>query len=163
MNRKAIIVAVLLAILVIGLAYVILSSPQSTMLFVDPSTVRGTIGQDFTIKVSVSNVVNLYGWSFKLGWNSSLLDVKNVTEGPMMGNSSNSLFTYYLNTTDEHLVVDCTLLGNISGVNGTGTLTTIQFTVKENGACELNLYDTDLRDPNDNTIVHTVGTGQFSS
>jgi hypothetical protein len=166
MNRKIIIVACPLAILVAVLAFLILSSPPSspsTALFVDPLTVQGTSGQNFTINVSVSNVVALYGWEFKLGWNASLLDWVSVSEGSFLKSGGNTFFTYYLNNTDEHLVVDCTLEGRVPGVNGNGTLTTIQFHVRESGTCDLNLYDTQLLDSNATAISHTVQSGHFNA
>jgi hypothetical protein len=166
MNRKIIIVACLLAILVAVLAFVILTSPPSspsTALFVEPQTVQGTTGLNFTINVTISNVANLYGWEFKLGWNASLLDSVSVIEGPFLKSGGNTFFTYSLNTTDEHLVVDCSLLGQVPGVNGNGTLTTIQFRVRESGTCDLNLYDTQLLDSNATAISHTVQSGHFNA
>jgi hypothetical protein len=163
MNRKTIIVTCLVAILVVVLVYVILSFPSSTVLFVDPQNARGTTGQVFTINVTVSNVADLYGWEFKLGWNSSLLDSVSVSEGPFLKSGGNTFFTYFPNTTDEHLVVDCTLEGQVPGVNGRGVLTTIQFRVKESGTCSLNLYDTQLLDSKGKTIGHLVHSGDFST
>jgi hypothetical protein len=166
MNRKIIIVTGLLAILVAVLAFLIFTSPPSspsTTLFVDPQAVQGTIDQNFTINVTISNVVNLYGWEFKLGWNASLLDSVSVSEGSFLKSGGNTFFTYYLNTTDEHLVVDCSLEGPVLGVNGNGTLTTIQFRVRESGTCNLNLYDTQLLDSNATAISHTVQSGHFNA
>jgi hypothetical protein len=166
MNRKIIIVACLLAILVAVLAFLILSSPPSspsTALFVEPQTVQGTTGQNFTINITISNVVDLYGWEFKLGWNASLLDWVSVSEGSFLKSGGNTFFTYYLNTTDEHLVVDSTLKGQIPGVNGNGTLSSIQFRVRESGTCTLNLYDTQLLNSNSTAISHTVQGGHFNA
>jgi hypothetical protein len=171
MNRRIILVACLVAILVVVLAFVILSSPPSspsTALFVEPQTVQEAIGQNFTINVTISNVVDLYGWEFKLGWNASLLDSVSVIEGPFLSTyahalGGNTFFTYFLNTTDEHLVVDCSLEGQVPGVKGNGTLATIQFRVKEGGTCDLNLYDTQLLDSNDTAINHTVQSGHFNA
>lgn len=168
MNRKIIIVACLLAILVVVLAYVILSSPPSTVLFVEPQTIQRTTGQNFTININISNVVDLYGWEFKLGWNASLLDSVSVDEGPFLSAHAralggNTIFHNYLNTTDEHLVVDCSLEGQVPGVNGNGTLATIQFQVRESGTCDLHLYDTQLLDSNGTAISHTVQSGHFNT
>lgn len=166
MNRRIVTVVCLLAILVAVLAFVILSSPPSspsTALYVEPQTVQGTTGQYFTINVTISKVADLYGWEFKLGWNASLLDSVSVSEGPFLRSGGNTFFTYYLNTTDEHLVVDCSLEGQVPGVNGNGTLTTIQFRVIESGTCSLNLYDTQLLDSNATAISHTVHSGHFDA
>lgn len=166
MNRKIVAVACLLIILVLVavVAYLIWSSPPSTSLSVEPQTVQGTAGQNFTINVSISNVADLYGFEFKLGWNASLLEEVSVSEGPFLNMSDNNpFFSYSLNTTDEHVVVVCTREGEVPGVNGNGTLATIQFQVIQNGTCDLNLYDTQLLDSNDTAINHTVHIGHFNS
>jgi hypothetical protein len=77
----------------------------------------------------------------------------------------NTYFTYYLNTTstDEHVVVDCTLEGQIPGVSGNGTLATITFNVTNAGECPLNLYNVDLRDSSDTQIPSQAVSGQFST
>jgi len=170
MNRKAIIIVVcLLVILVAVLAYVIVSSsPSSTLLSVEPEAVQGTTGQDFTVNVSVSNVADLYGWQIDLGWNSSLLNVTDVTEGPMLKSSGNStFFSPVVNNAAGNLSVLCTLLqsfgSNVTGVSGHGTLMTVQFEVVGSGACGLNLYNTELLDSKSRPISCTVQNGHFST
>lgn len=168
MNRKIVIVACLLAILVVVLAYVILSSPPSTALVVEPQSVQGTTGQDFTVNVSISNVADLYGWQIELSWNSSLLNVTNVIEGPMLKSSGNStFFSPVVNNAAGNLSALCTRLltfgSNVTGVSGHGTLMTVQFEVIGSGACDLNLYGTQLLDSNSRVISHTVQSGHFSA
>ena len=170
MKRRVIIVVCLIAILVVVVAYVILSSHQptsapATQLFVEPETVQGTIGQDLTLNVSISNVTDLYGWEFYLGWNSSLLSLVNVNEGPFLKSGGNTYFTYTLNTTttDEHVIVDCTLEGQIPGVSGNGTLATVTLNTTNAGECPLNLYNVDLRDSSDSEIPCQAVSGNFTS
>jgi hypothetical protein len=175
MKREAITVACLLAIVVAVLAYVILSSPSSTVssssstvLFVDPNTVQETVGQNFAVNVSISNVTDLYAWQLTLTWNPSLLSVTNVAEGPMLRSSGNSTyFSPKVNAASGNLSALCSRLlsigSSVTGVSGNGTLMTIQFKVIANGSCDLSLYDTQLRDPNINAISHTVKNGHFST
>jgi hypothetical protein len=170
MKRRAIIFVCLLAVLVVVVAYVILSSykPTSarvTQLFVEPETVQGITGQDLTLNVSISNVTNLYGWEFYFGWNSSLLSFVSVNEGPFLKSGGNTYFSYFLNTTGEHVVVDCTLEGQIPGVSGDGTLATVMFNTTNAGECPLNLYNVDLRDSSDTEIPCQAvsGYGYFSA
>ena len=59
------------------------------------------------------------------------------------------------------MVVDCTLLGDIQGVNGNGTLTTIKFYIKKTGECLLDLYDTILLNSAEQTIEHSTTDGYF--
>jgi general secretion pathway protein D len=159
----------LLAILVVVVAYVILSSHQptsapATQLFVEPETIRGTTGQDLTLNVSISNVADLYGWEFYLGWNPSLLSLVSVNEGPFLKSGGNTYF-YFLNSTNEYVRVDCTLEGEIPGVSGDGTLATVTFSTTNAGQCQLNLYNVDLRDSSDAQIPCQAisGYGYFSA
>ena len=169
MNRKIIIVACLVAILVVVLAYVILSSPpSSTVLSVEPQTAQGTTGQNFTINVSISDVTDLYSWQIELSWNPSLLNVTNIMEGPLLKSSGNStFFSPVINNAEGNLSVLCTRLysfgSSVTGVSGNGTLMTVQFEVIRSGACDLNLYDTQLLDSHRNAINHTAQSGHFSA
>jgi hypothetical protein len=91
--------------------------------------------------MAVSGVSDLYGWEFQLGWNSTLLDAVNVSEGPFLKAGRSTFFTYKVNATAGNMIVDCTLFGNIPGVSGDGTLGTITFYAKSVGQCPLDLHD----------------------
>jgi hypothetical protein len=170
MNRKIIIVVCLVAILVVILLLIRLNPPprSSTVLSLEPKTVQSTIRQDFTVNVSISNVSDLYGWQLELSWNSSLLNVENIIEGPMLKSGGNStFFSPVMNNGVGNLSALCTRrlsFGlNVTGESGNGTLMTIQFEVIGSGACDLNLYDTQLLDSNLREISHTVEDGHFST
>jgi hypothetical protein len=164
MNRKIVIAVFFVAILVMVLAYLILARPSSlTVLFVDPQTVQGMVGRNFTVNISVLNVVDLYGWEFKLKWDASVLGVVSIVEGPILRSRSSTFFNPQVNGSEGHLIADCTLVGNVSGVSGEGTLMTVQFYVKEIGKCNLNIYDTQLLNSSEGLIAHAVHDGHFST
>ncbi|RLI22213.1 hypothetical protein DRO54_01670 [Candidatus Bathyarchaeota archaeon] len=131
----------------------------STVIFVDPAEVSAQVGQYFTIRVNISNVVDLYGWEFKLSWNSSLIEVVNVIEGDFLKTGGETFFYQSVNNTSGALHLTCTLLGDIPGVSGNGTLAEIIFYVKSNGESVLHLYDTNLGDSNLQPIPHTTNDG----
>ena len=54
-------------------------------MFVSPSSIAVNVDQTFEVDINVSGVSDLYGWEFKLGWNSSLLEALNVTENSFLG------------------------------------------------------------------------------
>jgi hypothetical protein len=164
MNRKIVIFLTVLVIVVIAAAYFLINRTASmTIVYVDPGTIEKGVGQDFIVNVSASNVDNLYGWEFKLGWNAAILDLLGVTEGMFLKSGGSTFFTYRLNETVGYVLVDCSLLGNVGGVNGTGALASIQLHVRSGGSCDLNLYDTKLVDPSAQTIDHTANSGHFSA
>jgi hypothetical protein len=142
-------------------------STSTTTISVSPSTVTVNAGKNFSINVTISSVSDLYGWQFALSWNASLLDLVNVTEGPFLksGGSNDTYFNYNLNATAGNLIADCTLLGNVPGVSGSGVLATITFHVKNGGQCPLNLFDVELYDSSELPISFqtTNGYGYFVS
>ena len=49
-----------------------------------------------------------------------------------------------MNNAEGYVLVSCTLLRNITGVSGNGTLATVEFRAEKAGSCTLDLYDTKL-------------------
>ena len=158
MNKKIIIATFLLCTLIVVLTFVIIWNMSSqAALFIDPQTAQAAKGQNFTIKVNISNVIDLYAWSFRLGWNTTILEVVKITEDNFLKNHGETFFISKTNNTAEYIQVDCTLLGNLPGVNGSGTLATIQFHVGNTGSCDLTLYETMLINSAEQTINHKGG------
>jgi hypothetical protein len=116
------------------------------------------VGQSFSVNVTVSSVSDLYGWEFELGWNSTLLDVTSVDEGTFLQAGGNTFFTYQVDSIGGGMIADCTLVGDIPGVSGSGTLASAAFHVKEVGDCPLTLYNVTLYNSYVNTIpLQAVG------
>jgi len=124
-----------------------------------PSTITATVGQNFSIDVKIANVFDLYGCEFKLSWNPIFLDAVNVTEGPFLKQGGNTFFFNKINNTEGYLLVDCTLLGEVPGVSGDGTLATVKFYAEAQGESVLDLYDTILINSLEQLIPHTANDG----
>ena len=139
-------------------------SSATAVISVDPSTRTAEVGQTFTININISDVVDLYGWEFRLRWNSTLLDALNVTEGTFLKGGGNTFFWPKINNTEGYILADCTLLGDVSGVNGSGTLATVEFYVEGRGESILDLHDTKLVSSLEQSIAHTAidGYGYFT-
>jgi len=167
MNKKIVAIAVsLIVIIATVVVYVIMNRPISSataVLRVDPSTASASIGQNFTINLSISNVVDLFGYQIKLRWNPMMLDAINAAEKPFLKSGGSTWFVPKINNTVGYALVDCTLLSNVAGVNGSGILATVQFHVKTSGSCDLALYDTALLNSTENLIPHAVTSGRFSA
>ena len=133
----------------------------TSTLYVNPQISVGTIGQNFSVYINISDVIDLYGWELRLGWNSTILDAIAVGEGPFLKSGGNTFFTYKINNTEGFVLVDCTLLGDIPGVSGNGTLAAIEFHVKTFGECILDLYDTTLVSSAEQPIPHSAIDGYF--
>lgn len=165
MKKRTTIIISFLAVLTLVAAFIvfyIVTSRPSTVLFVDPQSSSTTVGQDFAVDIRISNVANLYGLQLKLRWDTTILHLVNATEGTFLNSHSSTFFSIATNETDQ-IVLICTLLGDVSGVNGSGVLATIWFQAKESGRSDLRFHDTLLINSNEETIMHTVRDGRFST
>ena len=104
----------------------------------------------FTVDINISSVDDLYAWEFKLYYNSTILGNSTVSEGTFLSSAGSTFFRVVNNTdtynaTHGRFWVTCTLLGDVSGVSGSGTLATITLTVDgPAGTTPLDLTDTKL-------------------
>jgi hypothetical protein len=156
-------IAVLSLIIVVcskGMEAVNTNSSTATI-YVEPQTSWGNVGQNFTVNICISNVADLYGWEFKMGWNSTILDAVDVSEEPFLKSGGSTFFMHKINNTLGYMIVDCTLLGNVPGVSGGGTLAAIKFYVETVGECPLDLYDTILVNSAEQSIEHTAVDGYY--
>jgi hypothetical protein len=143
---------------------------QTTTVSVQPESVFGLVpGNTFSVDIVVSDVTDLYAWQFELYYQSSVLNGTGSVEGNFL--KAAGVSTYYLvseftddyNATHGHMFVACTLTGNVTGVNGSGTLATVTFKTVGYGFSVLHLDNTKLTDsaePFGNLIPHTPIDGQ---
>lgn len=134
------------------------ASPQ-TIVYVAPSTITVEVGQTFFVSIRVSDVVDLYGWEFKLKWSPSVLDALSFKEGDFLKSGGDTFFWPTINNTEGYVFADCTLMGNIPGVSGSGTLATIEFKAENTGEAILDLQDTKLVNSLVQPIPHTANDG----
>lgn len=139
-----------------------ISASPTTTVYAYPSAKTVTVGQTFVIDIRVSDVIDLYGWEFKLGWNPNILDVIDVSEGSFLKQGGSTFFWQKTNNTVGYILVDCTLLGNVRGVNGSGTLASVTFYAETLGSCVLDLYDTKLVSSFEQSIPHTANDGSVT-
>lgn len=130
------------------------SASITTKIYVNPAKVTVTVGQNFTVEIRVSEVSDLYGWEFQLEWNPNLVDFVEVTEGGFLKQKGDTYFARKINRTEGYVIVECTLLGNLSGVNGNGTLAFITFHAKVQGEGDLSFLETILINSFEQPIAH---------
>jgi len=125
-----------------------------------------SLGKQFTINVTVANVSMLYGFQFRLRWNSSLLNIigVNVKIPTVWGTN------YYLaaNTTGiGNYTLGVTAQSPAPPFNGTTTVASLTFKTiydpvyPENATCSLALENVTLADPDGNLIIHLVYSGNY--
>lgn len=161
---------------------------QAASISVQPTTSFGLImGQTFQINITVSDVTNLAAWECNIYFQPTVLSTPayfstednkyyaNVTEGPFLqtGAPGQTLFTAnffpspskYNDTYDLITLSDARLTIPASGVTGSGTVATINFTVVGSGPSVIHLdpngyIPTKLVDTNAHLIPYALVDGQ---
>jgi hypothetical protein len=144
----------------------------TTILYIDPPQIAGlTVGDTFQINVTISDVIDLYGWQFSLYYRGDILNATDVTDGPFLKNHPDTddtvlltpIFTDSYNATHGLIIASSTLVEVEGGVSGSGALATVTFKIKETGSSILHLTGTKLVDsatPFGNLIPHTTEDGE---
>ena len=158
---------ILILSLVISTAIVNLSSVYAspTALYVDPPSIIDTSlvpGTTFTVSVNVLAVTDLFGYEFKLKYKTAVLNATSVTVGPFLKPDIFVVKPPEINDDVGYVWLGVTQgIGEDTGVDGTGTLAIISFTVDSLGGSCLYLCDTDLSDSEGEKIAHEVYDGHF--
>jgi len=164
MNQKIAVMGLALITLVSVLTVTVIITTRESRLseatiFVSPSSVSVNVSQHFEVGINLSEVVDLYGWEFKLGWNTSLFEAVNVTESSFLKTGADTYIVSKLSNTEGRVLAGCTRLRNVTGANGNGTLAIIEFRAKKEGTCTLDLYDTKLVDSQRQLMIHSTIDG----
>lgn len=160
----------IIAVLIAQLLTPVRSSPTS--IGVAPVSAEGLLGEFLIVNVTVDDVTDLYLWMFRLRWNKTVLQFNSIHEGPFLekdgGSTSGIMLTpLSISEINDFGRIDeaaCTLIGAVPGVNGTGTIATLNFTCLSLGSTSLEFWmesplhepATELLDPSGEPIPHTA-------
>ena len=136
-------------------------------LYVDSVTIESpSYGKNFTTEVSLANVTDLYGFEFKLYWNTTLLDLVDVNLTPPWTNYTSG--TNQVNETIGRYWLGVSALAPSPSFNGSTTLATLTFKITyvpvypENVSCLFDFDETVLGDPDGNSIPHIAYDGEYT-
>jgi len=133
---------------------------RRTLLYVDPAHRVVAVGQNLTVSIVVSDVVDLYGFALELRYNPTILQALDVGEGDFLKRGGAGTFFFpEINNTEGYVYVSSTRLGPIPGADGNGTLARITFRAIAEGVTTIDLYDTRLRDDQPRPIPHITVDG----
>lgn len=135
---------------------------QTPVLSVKPDDPAAGIGEKFTIKVYLAKVTDLYGFQFKLGYNTSILDIVQVDIKSFLKEPTYTVADE-MNETEGWYSLAVTSLAEPPGKSGSGTLATITFKVTGLGNCTLDLYDDILVNSKAEEISHRTIDGEFTT
>jgi len=145
--------------------------PKATLAAL-PATIKNpalTPGKFFSIDINITDALDLFGFEFKLGYETLLLDVDKVEEGEFLkkGTSPPGSGTFVgKNETREDLGrvwLAITRYGVSSGVTGSGRLAKITFKVTGTGKTPLDLYDTKLGTSTGESLPHDTYDSFFDN
>jgi len=166
-----------LCILLVLLFFVFVSpvSAQTPTVSIDPSSQTLSLFSDYkvTVDIIISDVSDLCGFQFDLGYNVSVLEIKspsNVSEGPFLSNNGGDPTDWTSPKISSGLVDDaaCVRLkeNGYVGVNGDGVLATVEFNLRKDkppGSSYLNLYGIKLSDRDAEPITFASSNGLVES
>jgi len=144
--------------------------PTEVSLYVSPSLIEfwtPAYGTTFTVEVKIANIGELYGFEFKLYWNTSLLDLVGVDITPSVWGTN---YFVGMNETREDLGrywLAVAALDPAPAFCGSAVLATFTFKTTydpiypENVASALDLEDSKLSDPDAQLIPHDAYDGQY--
>ncbi len=140
------------------------SPTVATYLRVSPLTyVSNTFGETFKVDVNVYNVENLHAFGFKLSYNTTLLDVVQVVQGPFFPPPfESSIDKLEVNETKGSVWFSMSLSNSTAPRNGNGTLASITLNctfapvLPTKACCVLDLHETILYDNTLTEILHQV-------
>ena len=158
-----ILMIILTLIALIPLGNVEASTP---IMYVNPQISTVEILTTFQINISVSQVVDLAAWEFKLYYPNKYLNATQIQEGSFLKTAGQTSFfvkelTDNYNETHGVIWAFCTLIGQGPGATGNGTLATITFKATFVGVATLKLAETDMLDSQmpPNHISHITEDG----
>jgi len=127
----------------------IAGASASATIAVDPKLGGKAPGELYSVDITIFEVTKLVLWEFNLTFNTAVLEVQSVTEGPFLKQAGNTIMPNpVLNNTAGFALATCSLFSMVGpGANGDGVLATIVFKVKAEGSSPLHFSELDKRWP----------------
>ncbi len=120
--------------------------PQVPMIKISPLySSRNNPGLNGTFNVEVHNIDSLFGISFRLEVDTSIIQFTSAEAGDFLGSAENTLF--FVQTYPQYLAVGYTLRGNREpqGVSGSGTVANVFYNARRVGRTAVTINPAYLR------------------
>ncbi|MBV8855461.1 MAG: PEP-CTERM sorting domain-containing protein [Acidobacteria bacterium] len=138
-----------------------LTAHADPVVIVQPSNTVVGVNQTFTLSVSITNVSNLFAYQFALRFDPTVLSANSISEGSFLSGGGGTFFIpgNINNAAGTITLTANTLLGPVSGVNGSGVLATFNFSSLIPGSSPITISDVTLLDSNLSPIATDVQGG----
>ena len=135
--------------------------PLPALIYIDPPKIFNlslTPCKNFTINVNIENATNVYSIRFKLGFNSTIINAKEVTSGDFIPPyaSPNIKIDNVAGYVEFYVSLGASISGN-------GTIAVITFHVEGLGRTTLDLFDVELLDETGQPLSYYVSGGSFNN
>jgi PKD repeat protein len=151
LNKKLLTACCIFSVVALTLfgAFPAKAQTTTTMIELEPSNYRAhSLGENFTISITVTNVTNLWSWCVGISWDPNALNLTAYHEGPFLKAVGSTFWLPVLAANGTIEEMSSTLL-SLNSANGTGVLATLTFTVmKETVETPITLFNTTLLAPN---------------
>ena len=117
----------------------------SAILEIKPPDIPVTVGQEARFEVVAGGVKSLYGTIMTLSYDPKVVEFKTASEGVLMKKDDQQTSFLFSNNIKAGTVdVYMTRIGDVGGVDGTGSLCTLVFQGKSGGTSEVSLKSVKL-------------------
>lgn len=125
------------------------------LLSITPASPVVQPGQNFSLAISITAVLDLYAWQFDLAFDPIILSAGAITEGPFLAAGGNTVFLPGTidNSAGSITFTAHTLQTALLGVDGSGILATIDFQALALGTSAITLSNLILLNSNLNNII----------
>lgn len=120
-------------------------------------------GREVVVQIVARNVQDLYSANLDLKYDSKVVQLISVADGPLLGSDARAVSSQTVST-DSTVNVGITRLGQVGGVSGSGTVVSMTFlgTGGDKVSTSLRLANVKLRDSGLSLIPLTVKDGRLS-
>jgi general secretion pathway protein D len=131
---------------------------------IDPVSSATSLGATVDVKVSISDVLDLYAYQFDLAFDPAVLSASMVSEGSFLAVGGGTFFVPGAidNVAGTITFTVNTLLAPVPGVNGTGSLASIQFVGKVVGVSAVRLSNVLLINSTGADIAAVIENGSVA-
>jgi len=117
-------------------------------LYLEPSDINVDVGEEFEINVSISDVVDLYGFQTDIDYNSDVLEYVSMSEGDFLNSDGVDTFDIGPDDSVPGILDDYALtrVGSHPGVDGNGIIAKIRFKAIALGVSKIGIFNDKLVD-----------------
>jgi general secretion pathway protein D len=134
----------------------------SPILAITPVTLTTNAGAPFALNIDVIGALDLYGFQFDVAFDPTVLQANDILEGGFLVAGGSTLYVPGAidNTLGRITFTANTLVGEITGVSGSGTLATIDFVAAALGSSAISVTNGLLLDSGLNLLDFNTADGR---